>query len=78
MSVAEGGPAAKAGMRRGDVISDVRDAAVEGLADFYRKLWHSGPPGAEVPIRIVRDGRESWLRIKSANRDSFLKKPMLQ
>jgi S1-C subfamily serine protease len=78
MSVAEGGPAAKAGMRRGDVISDVRDGAVEGLADFYRKLWLTGPPGAEVPIRIVRDGRESWLRVKSADRGSFLKKPMLQ
>jgi S1-C subfamily serine protease len=78
MSVAENGPAARAGIRRGDVISDVRDGAINGLADFYRKLWETGPAGAEVPLRIVRDGRESWLRVKSANRDSFLKKPLLQ
>ena len=39
MSVAEGGPAAKAGLRQGDVISDVRDGEVDGLADFYRKVW---------------------------------------
>jgi hypothetical protein len=26
----------------------------------------------------VRDGRESWLRIKTADRNSFLKKPHLQ
>ncbi len=78
MSVAEGGPAARAGLRRGDIISDVRDTGVDGLADFYRKLWESGPAGAELPIRIVRDGRESWLRVKSADRNSFLRKPHLQ
>ncbi|HTJ57565.1 MAG TPA: S1C family serine protease [Devosiaceae bacterium] len=78
MSVAENGPAAKAGLRRGDIISDIRDREVESLADFYRKVWMSGPAGSEVPIRIVRDGRESWLRIKSADRNSFLKKPLLQ
>ncbi len=78
MSVAEGGPAAQAGLQRGDVISDVRDAEIDGLADFYRKLWESGPAGAEVPMRIVRDGRETWLRIKTADRASFLRKPPLQ
>jgi S1-C subfamily serine protease len=78
MSVAEGSPAARAGLQRGDVISDIRDAEVDGLADFYRKLWGSGPAGAEVPMRIVRNGRESWLRIKSADRESFLRKPLMQ
>jgi len=78
MSVAEEGPAAKAGIQRGDIISDVRDGEVDGLADFYRKLWQSGEAGTEVPMRIVRDGRESWLRIKSADRNSFLIKPQLQ
>jgi S1-C subfamily serine protease len=63
---------------RGDVISDVRDAEVDSLADFYRKVWTIGDAGAEVPMRIVRDGRESWLRVKSADRNSFLKRPQLQ
>jgi S1-C subfamily serine protease len=78
MSVTEGGPAAKAGVQPGDVISDVRDAEVDGLADFYRKVWRAGPAGAEVPMRVVRDGRDTWLRVKSADRNSFLKKPQLQ
>ncbi|MEQ1901370.1 MAG: S1C family serine protease [Devosia sp.] len=78
MNVTEGGPAAKAGLQRGDIISDVRDTGVESLADFYRKVWGSGPAGAEVPLRIVRDGREAWLRVKSADRNSFLRKPQLQ
>lgn len=78
MSVADGGPAAKAGLQRGDIISDIRDGEVDGLADFYRKVWDSGDAGTEVPMRIVRDGRENWVRIKSADRNSFLKKPQLQ
>lgn len=78
MSVAQGGPAAQAGLRPGDIISDVRDGEVDGLADFYRKLWNVGQAGADVPMRIVRDGRESWVRIKSADRNSFLLKPQLQ
>lgn len=75
MSVAENGPAARAGLRRGDIISDMRDGEIDGLADFYRKLWSSGPPGTELPIRVVRGGRDTWLRIKSADRNSYLKKP---
>ncbi len=78
MSVAENSPAERAGLRRGDIISDVRDAQVGGLADFYRKVWMTGEAGTEVPMRIVRDGRESWLRIKTADRNAFLKKPQLQ
>jgi S1-C subfamily serine protease len=78
MNVAQGGPAAEAGLRRGDIISDVRDGEVDGLADFYRKLWSTGDAGAEVPMRIVRDGRDSWLRIKSADRSDFLWRPRPQ
>lgn len=78
MNVADGGPAAEAGLRPGDVISEIRDAEVDGLADFYRQVWKSGPAGAEIPMRILRDGREAWLRVKSADRGSFLKKPQLQ
>lgn len=78
MSVAEGGPAAEAGLRPGDVISDVQDGEVEDLADFYRKLWATGPAGSEVPLRILRDGREAWLRVKSSDRRRFLRRPTIQ
>ena len=77
INVADKGPAAKAGLQRGDIISDIRDEEVDSLADFYRKVWSSGPAGAEVPMRIVRDGRETWLRVKSADRNSFLRRPHL-
>lgn len=78
MSVTEGGPAEKAGLQQGDIISDIRDREIDGLADFYRQVWGSGPAGIEVPMRVIRDGRETWLRLKSADRNSFLKKPQMQ
>jgi len=78
VSLAAGGPAAQAGLREGDVIADVRDGEVAGLADFYRKVWDCGAAGTEVPIRVLRNGRDAWIRVKSADRGSFLKKPQLQ
>jgi S1-C subfamily serine protease len=78
ISVAEKGPAAKAGLRRGDIIAEIRDQEVEGLADLYRKVWTSGPVGTEIPMRVVRDGREKWVRVVTADRGSFLRKPRLQ
>jgi S1-C subfamily serine protease len=78
LNVSPGGPADRAGLRRGDIISDVRDAEIESLSDFYRKVWASGPPGSDLPLRIVRDGRDSWVRITTADRNAFLRKPSLQ
>jgi len=56
----------------------VRNEEVGGLADFYRQVWQTGPAGSEILIRVLRDGREAWLRVKSADRASFLKKPQMQ
>ena len=78
MSVADGGPAEEAGLKTGDVISELDGDEVTGLADFYRKLWTKAPAGAEFAMRIVRSGRESWVRVKTADRDAFLYKPQLQ
>ncbi|HEY7990534.1 MAG TPA: S1C family serine protease [Stellaceae bacterium] len=72
------GPASQAGMRVGDVVWSVRNEAVGSLADFYRKLWASGPAGTEIPIELVRDGRTVWVRVKSRDRGSMLKKNALQ
>jgi S1-C subfamily serine protease len=77
-SVAENGPAAAAGIRRGDVLASVGGSEIEGLGDFYRKIWSRGPAGVEIPIEIVRDGRALGLRIRSADRSSFMKRPRLQ
>ncbi len=77
-NVSENGPAAAAGLRRGDVLAGVGGSEIESLGDFYRKVWGRGPAGVEIPIEIVREGRAIGLRVKSADRSSFLKRPRLQ
>jgi len=77
-SVAENGPAAEAGIRRGDVLSSVGGSQIESLGDFYHKVWSRGPAGVEIPIEIVRDGRAMAVRVRSADRSTFLKRPRLQ
>jgi S1-C subfamily serine protease len=76
--LSERGPAAAAGMRIGDVVWAVRDESVQSLADFYRKVWASGPAGAEIPIEVLRDDRTVWVRVKSVDRSALLKSPRLQ
>lgn len=78
MNVSDGGPADAAGLKSGDIISELDGEEVAGLGDFYRKLWARAPAGSEFSLRIVRSGRESWLRVKTADRNDFLKKPQLQ
>ncbi|MGN6684338.1 MAG: S1C family serine protease [Devosia sp.] len=78
MNVSDNSPADQAGLQRGDIISDIRDQQISGLADFYRKVWGTGPAGAEVAMRIVRDGRDTWVRVKSADRNTYLRRPHLQ
>jgi S1-C subfamily serine protease len=76
-NLAERGPAAAAGLRQGDIICAVRDSSVTNLSEFYRKVWNCGPAGAEIPVEIERDHRRLRLQIKSADRNSYLKKPRL-
>ncbi len=77
-AVSERGPAASAGIRRGDVLASVAGEEVADLGDFYRKVWRVGEAGVEIPIEIIRDGRALGLKVRSADRASFLKRPSLQ
>jgi S1-C subfamily serine protease len=76
--LARGGPAESAGVRLGDVVIEVAGETLTGLADLLRKVWRLGPAGVEVPLTVVRDRELSRLRIRSADRRDFLKKPQLQ
>lgn len=55
--VSEGGAAASAGLRAGDVITRVGTATVTGAVDATAQVRYH-PAGAQVEIRYVRDGRE--------------------
>jgi S1-C subfamily serine protease len=67
------GPAARAGLRRGDVIVGVADVAVKTHADLYRKLWSLGAAGVEVPLKVLQDGDVRELKVKSIDRFEYFK-----
>ncbi len=48
-----------------------------GLADLWRAIWRFGPPGTEIPLRLRREAAVMNVRIRSADRNDFLKKPHL-
>jgi len=76
--LARGGPAESAGVRLGDVVIEVAGEEVASLADLFRKVWRLGSAGVDVPLTVVRDRELSRLRVHSADRSDFLKKPQLQ
>ena len=75
--LAPGGPAEKAGVKVGDVIVDVAGDKPLTLADLWRRIWRLGPPGVEVPLKLFRKDRAVDVRMRSADRSAFLKKPHL-
>jgi S1-C subfamily serine protease len=75
--LAPGGPAERAGAQLGDLILEVAGERVAALAPFFRKVWSLGPAGTEVPLTLSRRGASHAVRIRSADRSDFLKKPQL-
>ena len=71
--VAPGGPAQKAGLKHGDVIVGVGGEPARTLAEFYRRLWATGPAGATVPLDVLQDGEPRRLEIESVDRLDYLK-----
>ena len=76
--LAQGGPAERAGMRQGDLIVAVADQHVTTLAELFRSVWRLGPSGTEIPMTLARNGATVPVRVQSADRGDYLKKPSLQ
>jgi S1-C subfamily serine protease len=75
--LAPGGPAERAGARVGDAVLEVAGSKPKSLADLWRKVWKLGSSGAVVPLKVARSGKVTEVRIASADRNDFLKKPHL-
>lgn len=68
-----GGPAEKAGIKRGDVIVGVDGQSPRNLIDFYRKIRQRGSAGVAVPLDIEQGNEKRRIEVKSMNRRDHLK-----
>jgi S1-C subfamily serine protease len=75
--LAAGGPADKAGVQLGDLVVEVAGERVRGLAELFRSVWRLGAAGVEVPLAVARNGQRLQMRLASADRSDFLRKPQL-
>jgi S1-C subfamily serine protease len=75
--LAPGGPAERAGIKVGDAVLEVAGRKPSSLADLFRRVWLLGTCGVEVPLKLARNGSISEVKVRSADRSDFLKKPHL-
>jgi S1-C subfamily serine protease len=71
------GPAERAGVRPGDRVVGFGDEEISDLGMLWRRLWSSGEAGTPVRLRLQRDDAEVVVRVKSADRQSFLRAPRI-
>ncbi len=57
------GPAAKAGLKSGDVITEVAGKKIEGPREL-RLLVGGMPPGSKVEVKVLREGKEQVIPLE--------------
>lgn len=76
--VSPDGPAARAGVQRGDIVVGVGSEDVTSLADFYRKVWARGSAGVDVPLKVLQGTQVRELGVRSIDRVEYFRvKPTL-
>jgi serine protease Do len=65
--VYEGDPADKAGIKTGDIITEVDGKEVSSSRDLSRSIANA-PVGEEISITLLRDGKKKTVRVELAQR----------
>jgi S1-C subfamily serine protease len=69
------GPAHRAGVSLGDVVSEVDGEPVDSLPAFYRAVWSKGAAGVRVRLTLLRAGEPLDIEVHTASREQFLRQP---
>jgi serine protease Do len=62
VGVQDGSPAAKAGLKSGDVITEVNDQPIKSANELTKKV-HAAAPGSSIALARVRDKKQSSLSV---------------
>lgn len=73
LRVQEDAPAARAGLRPGDIVLSIHDEPVKTLEEFYRKLWASGTAGATIPLKVLQGSEVREINVRSIDRTEFIR-----
>jgi len=66
-------PAARAGMRRGDVILGVGGESIGDQREFYQRVWASGAAGTDISLHVLQNKKVKHLIVHSADRLDYLR-----
>jgi serine protease Do len=66
-------PAARAGLKSGDIILAVGGDEVATLADFYRRVWDRGAAGTAVPLKVLQGSRVTDVTVRSIDRIEYFR-----
>ena len=71
--VSPDGPAARAGLKSGDIVLAVGNDEVSNLADFYKRVWGRGAAGTEVPLKVLQGSRVRDVTVRSIDRVDYFR-----
>ncbi len=67
------GPAARSGIKRGDIVLGVAGHSVGNQSEFYERLWASGKAGDDVTLHVLHDKKVKHFVVYSADRTDYFK-----
>ncbi len=72
-AVVDDGPAARAGLRDGDIILAVGERPVRSMAELFRHLWAEGEAGVTVTLRVLQGIDIETLTVQTEDRYDWLR-----